>query len=206
MDAIAARVPVSKPTLYNYFESKEALFRALVQALSSHIDRSAHLRYAPREPLRDQLCRHVRAAAAFLADEGNLQLFRAILAEHIRKAQNIDTAVAGYWEADYGIGAWIEAAVADGRLRVDDPRLAADLLTGMIRGLVIWPPALASGGAGSPAVSEAGGERAIDMFLSFYAAEPGQPATADAPSGGASKGNSSSRRAAAVGNKPRLRR
>ncbi len=57
MDRISERAQVSKRTVYNHFESKDVLFRAINQCLADQINSALELPYDPDLPIRDALVR-----------------------------------------------------------------------------------------------------------------------------------------------------
>jgi TetR/AcrR family transcriptional regulator of autoinduction and epiphytic fitness len=165
MDAIASKADVSKRTLYNHFASKETLFRALVTELVGKIRSAVTIAYQPRTSLRSQLLQYARRSTEFTAAPGNLQLLRAVLAEHIRNPALVEPAVTTYWESEYGFVAWIEAACQDGRLAARSPVEASHIFASLMRGVIVWPMVL--GRSDTPQQSAI--DEAIDMFLGHYA-------------------------------------
>jgi len=168
MDAIAARAQVSKRTLYNHFPSKELLFGALIEQLASRIGQTEKVKYRPEESLRTQLYDYALVSASHVRDAETLQLFRAILGEHLRSVERVEPALRRYWRTEYGFVAWIEAAVADGRLRVESPERAAHIFQSMIKGVGVWPVVFERKGETRKEVLQALQE-AVDVFLSYYA-------------------------------------
>lgn len=170
MDTIALRAQVSKRTLYNHFATKEEVFRAVVREFVEVIRRSVQIRYSPEASLREQLEASARGSIAFIRDPANLQLFRAILAEHVRNPSLVQPAFATEWESEYGFDKWFEVAHRDARLSIRDPRRAAHIFSSLMRGLITWPVLLSrvefTDERLPPEVTEA-----IDMFLAYCSTE-----------------------------------
>jgi TetR/AcrR family transcriptional regulator of autoinduction and epiphytic fitness len=174
MDSIALRAQVSKRTLYNHFATKEDMFLAVIRDFVQTITRLFAIRYSPEKSLREQLESRARASIALARDEENVQLFRAILAEHIRNPTLVAPAFASTWESEYGFVHWVEAAHRDGRLTVEDPTRAAHIFSSLMRGLITWPVLLSRVEYTSDKLPLTVTE-AIDMFLAQCSKErPGK--------------------------------
>jgi TetR/AcrR family transcriptional regulator of autoinduction and epiphytic fitness len=169
MDTIAATAGVSKRTLYNHFPSKEVLFRTLVVGLAEEISRVATIHYTRDVPVRKQLEQYARDSIRLMRDQKYLRLFRAVLAEHIRKPDLVEPALAAYWKAEYGFADWVKAAAMDGRLSARDPGRAGHIFGALMRGAIIWPGVLGRSTFRSDRLDATINE-AIDMFLAFYSA------------------------------------
>jgi AcrR family transcriptional regulator len=82
MDDIAARARVSKGTIYLYFPSKEAVFKALVQEMvGTQLARFAELASAHRGPIAPLLAEILRSLCRFLATSDRVVLPKMVIAE-----------------------------------------------------------------------------------------------------------------------------
>lgn len=81
MDAIAKAAPVSKPTLYNYFAGKPALFEAVIQRLCQRLFRAFDNVEATATDLDAGLRLMGRACVDLIYAPESLRLFRVIIAE-----------------------------------------------------------------------------------------------------------------------------
>lgn len=81
VDAIAEAAPVSKPTLYNYFESKPALFEAVVARQCDRSLLALERIDASASDLREGLRLIARACVDLIYSPESLRLFRLIIAE-----------------------------------------------------------------------------------------------------------------------------
>jgi TetR/AcrR family transcriptional regulator, mexJK operon transcriptional repressor len=81
MDAIAEAAPVSKPTLYNYFTGKTALFEAVINRLCITLLHSLDRLQADAADLATGLTLISRASVDLIYAPESLQLFRVIIAE-----------------------------------------------------------------------------------------------------------------------------
>ena len=83
MDAISARAEVSKRTVYNHFESKEALFQAIVLEMFRYAQDEQHFTYDPERPLAEQLKAITRHRIDMMSHPHVQNLVRVIFAEAI---------------------------------------------------------------------------------------------------------------------------
>jgi TetR/AcrR family transcriptional regulator, mexJK operon transcriptional repressor len=81
MDAIAEAAPVSKPTLYNYFAGKSALFEAVVNRLCARLLSALDRLETDASDLGTELRAMSRACVDLVYAPESLQLFRMIIAE-----------------------------------------------------------------------------------------------------------------------------
>ncbi|HUW51682.1 MAG TPA: TetR/AcrR family transcriptional regulator [Sulfuricella sp.] len=133
VDRIAARAGVAKQTLYNHFPSKDDLFSEAATLASAAIMVTLD---GQTDDVRASL---LRFAASFrekvLGDEG-LAMFRALTAETTRFPALAQAFFAkGPDQTASRLADFLGRAMADGRLRQDDSRLAAEMLMGMLSGI-----------------------------------------------------------------------
>jgi AcrR family transcriptional regulator len=82
LEEIAARAGVAKGTIYLYFDSKEAVFRALVQErLVSRLSSFAGLVAEPRGPAAPLLAQLLRTIGAFLRTSDDVVIPKIVIAE-----------------------------------------------------------------------------------------------------------------------------
>lgn len=171
MDRIAASAGVSKRTVYNHFPSKEELFAQILQQLWERSLASPELAYRADRPLRPQLLEQVQQKLQLLHDEAFIDLARVAIAAVIPSPDRAQEMFARMGGKEEGLTVWIRAAVADGRLKTDDPQFASMLLQGMVKGFAFWPQIT----LGQPVLTQAQRDRvaqtATDMFLAHFAAE-----------------------------------
>lgn len=175
MDEVAALAGVSKPTLYRYFADKEQLYAAIVAATIDDID--ALLRLVadalsasddPREGLGLLAGKFLTA----LTQPDLLRLRRLVIANAERFPEvGRDWFARGFGRVLQTLAGAFQRYVANGRLRMDDPLLAADHFAG----LVLWIPlnrAMFSGNCETdPAELARYAEAAVDAFLRGYGTE-----------------------------------
>lgn len=135
MDQVAKAAGVSKATVYAHFQSKEQLFVAIVRAacLSYADNVMPEVRDAP--DIRSALTRIGRSIAGFLLAPRTMAIYRVIVAEGPRFPE----LARRYYETGPRtfkrlLTEYLAAAVEKGQLKIDNPRLAAELFCGMVRG------------------------------------------------------------------------
>ena len=170
VDAIALDANVSKATVYNHFESKEALFVAVISAaadapLAEAFD-AARRELATKDP-RAALTRTTRAFVRGAAQPAVLAL-RNLVTGELRRFPELG----GAWEASGPrraaamFGELLERLVEQNELRVPD----IDIAVTQLLALTIYPHIVTA--SYGKYISEAEGEALItsgvDMFLSRY--------------------------------------
>lgn len=131
MDAIAAEAELTKPTLYQYFSSKDALFQgimiaprdAIMLAFDAHWDK----------PMVYQLHRFAWGYADTVLNPNFLALARLIIGEAHRFPDiGKEYQANGPDKVLQGLMGFMEAQRSAGRLRFDDAELAAEDFWGLI--------------------------------------------------------------------------
>jgi len=168
MDKIAATAAVSKRTVYNHFPSKEELFSAILMQLWQSAITSELVTYAANMDMQQQLETYLARKMAMLCDQNFLDLARVAVAATIHAPDRARDMVEKLSKNEPGIVTWIKAAQHDGKLRVVDPTMMADMLLGQIKALAFWPQVA----MGQPILTNeqqrALIETAAKMFMQFY--------------------------------------
>jgi TetR/AcrR family transcriptional repressor of mexJK operon len=171
MARIAAVAGVSKGTLYNYFDSKAALFTAYVgetcdRSLAKVFDGAGH-DGDPAAVLRDI---GKRMLQMMLSDAG-LAMYRVVIAE----AAKFPDLARGFFEAGPAraagfMAAWLAEETRRGRLSVADPAFAAEQFFNLCQTRLVLRRRLAM--LGDPPEHEIDRviEASIAMFLRTYGA------------------------------------
>jgi TetR/AcrR family transcriptional regulator, mexJK operon transcriptional repressor len=150
MDAIAAAASVSKATVYAYFEGKDRLFTEMVagyceeqQAAVAEIEaENLAIGEALRRILLTMMCyvAHPKAIAFSNMIVGQAPRFPELGRIFVRSgAMQLQGQLAGV----------LRRAAERGEIELDDPTLAAELLIGMVRG-VVQARSLRAGGTPLP--------------------------------------------------------
>jgi AcrR family transcriptional regulator len=169
MARIAHEAGVSKGTLYNYFDSKAALFSAYVaevcQRNLAHVFDAAGHGGEPAEVLGG-IGR--RMLAMVLSDAG-LTMYRMVIAE----AAKFPSLARGFFEAgparaiDF-LSHWLDEETRRGRLCVDDPGFAAEQFFNLCQTHLVLRRKLAMLDDPSEAEIDRVVDAAVRMFLRSY--------------------------------------
>jgi TetR/AcrR family transcriptional regulator, mexJK operon transcriptional repressor len=136
IESIAARAGVSKVTVYNRFKTKEALFARVVEGECDVMRSALTLEAHPGQKLRERLIHFGTVMTTFLAREDTVNFERHLAVE---VAHNPEIGLlflnAGPRRLHQALATLLDQAVAEGDLHIEDTRLAAEHLAGMIKGL-----------------------------------------------------------------------
>jgi TetR/AcrR family transcriptional regulator of autoinduction and epiphytic fitness len=137
--AIAKRANVSSRTLYNHFDSKDALFAAISEIMIERNGRMEPVSYDPTrafpEQLKDALWRYVEV----ITEETTIGLNRMVMSELIRdldRSRQFFTEIAAH---DYPVTQLIREAMTAGVLRQGDADLATGQLLALVKNFFFWP-------------------------------------------------------------------
>lgn len=164
---IAKNANVSSRTLYNHFESKEALFEAISEIM---IERNWSMEPVPYDPdrdfveqLKDALWRYIEV----ITEETALGLNRMVISELIR---DLDRSRQFFTESathDYPITRLISEAMDAGVIRQADASLATNQLLALAKNFFFWPEFF----LGEKPTPKAVLDDCIAMFLAHYKAD-----------------------------------
>ncbi len=169
MDRIAARANVSKRTVYNHFDSKDALFRAILDIMGAEADAALELTFDPSAALEPQLHALGWTEGKLLTSASFMRLARMVVGETMR-----DPALAAEMNARMEkisiFREFMEAAHAGGAIEAADPGIAAEQFLGMIKAQAFWPVVF-SGEVVSKAEMEKIIRTTVAVFMKSYASE-----------------------------------
>lgn len=135
MDMIAAAVPVSKPTLYNHFENKEALFKAVMEdrcaALAGFFDQVLK----SKADLRTTLTRMAEHFLNTVLKPDSVAMYRVMIGES-GKFPELGTIFyqAGPVRLRGVMIDYLKAQDRAGTIKVPDPELSAVAFINMVKG------------------------------------------------------------------------
>lgn len=169
MDRVAQRAGVSKRTIYNHFESKEVLFRAILDVMVEKMRHAVSLTYDPARPVDQQLHELGWAEGRLFVDPDFMRMARMAIGETMRDpvlAEEMNKRM----EYKAVFNAFMEAANKHGALVAPDPALAADQFIGLLKTRGFWPVVF-SGQPVTPAQMEEIVQDAVSLFLNTYGAQ-----------------------------------
>lgn len=170
MSQVAARLGGSKGTLYSYFDSKEALFAALVaESCARNADAMFAAPDAADFPAR--LLSFARGYIRLVNSDWAIRMFQAVAAE-ARRRPEIGRMFfdAGPGNALARLAAWISDAADAGTIAVDDPVAAAEDFASLCRGSLHLKRMLALAPEPDAAAIDRIAGRAVSQFLRLHAA------------------------------------
>lgn len=168
MDRVSAKASVSKRTVYNHFESKDALFRAILDILAEQMRRTLEVDYHPGQPIRRQLVTLGWAEGKLMTDPHFMRLARMVMGETMR-----DPALAAEMNERLAhketFMRFFRAAKADGSLQICDADRATEQFLGLLKSQGFWPVIFSGEVLSKPAMDQVV-ESSVDMFLKGYGA------------------------------------
>ncbi|MTH97838.1 TetR/AcrR family transcriptional regulator [Roseibium sp. RKSG952] len=167
MDRISERASVSKRTVYNHFDSKDALFRAINQCLADQLNAALEIPYDSSLPIRDALIRLGWAEGELMINPCFMNLARMIMSETIRDPELAADMNARMTKLQV-FSDFMKQATDEGKLQVSDPDLAAEQFLGLIKSRAFYPNIYANRVPERPEL-EAIINESVDMILSRYA-------------------------------------
>jgi TetR/AcrR family transcriptional regulator, mexJK operon transcriptional repressor len=166
MDAIARDAGVSKATLYSHFDSKAAMFAALIVLECQHLADAVGARALDEPDIRDALLDVAHDFNNLLCSGDGLTMYRIVVAEVPRFPE------LGQVFYDSGptvmidrIAVILRRAADRGLLEIRDPRIAAVQFISLIRGEQHLTRVLGVTGSSNTADYT---EASVDLFLAGY--------------------------------------
>ena len=137
--SIAKRANVSSRTLYNHFESKEALFEAISEIMIERNWSMEPVPYDPQRDLADQLKDALWRYVGVITEETAIGLNRMVMSELIRDLDRSRQFFAETETHNYPITRLISEAMDAGAIRKADPALATSQLLALTKNFFFWP-------------------------------------------------------------------
>lgn len=141
MDQISARANVSKRTVYNHFDSKEALFLAILAKMADKLHETLDLRYQPGLAIEAQLRAFGAAEGRLMTSHDFMRTMRMVITELMREPKLACNMSERFDKTGILIDI-LSAAHDAGDLVIDDPRRAAEEYIGLIKSQSFWPTIL----------------------------------------------------------------
>lgn len=169
VDEIIRKSGGSKSTVYDLFGSKEGLFIEIVLSVTKKIVGEMQMPDISGQSLREALTRICYASASFVLSEKGIELYRLAVSES-KRFPRIGRVFfdAGPNRTQQELADFLEKEAAAGRLRINNPRMAAEMLLGML--LVKDHIAMSVGCAGIPSKARIKSlvDEAVDVFMVAY--------------------------------------
>lgn len=168
MDRVAETAGVSKRTLYNHFESKEALFITVSEELCKVFSQVSEHPYEANEPLRPQLEAIAKKQMALLCNERFLRSFKMFTSETLTSPELTKPIMEDLQKESIGVVKWLTAASQAGRLSCKDPVMAGKQFMALLEVFTSWPYLFGMERAESQKEQADVINSAVDMFLDHY--------------------------------------
>jgi len=139
MDRIAKTAQVSKRTVYNHFENKEALFQAITQELCDIVTHVSDYSYDPDTPIETQLRIIAEQQMDLITSNDFQSTIKMITTESFASPALTKENFENFQESSIGVVKWIAAATEDGKLSVTDPIMAGQQFLALIEAFALWP-------------------------------------------------------------------
>ena len=139
MDRIAKTAQVSKRTVYNHFESKEALFQAIAQELCDNATHVSDFPYDPHTPVETQLRAIAKKQMNLLTSDDFLSTLRMITSESLASPDLTRENFESFQDSNIGVVKWVKKATRDGKLSVTDANMAGIQFLALIDAFALWP-------------------------------------------------------------------
>ncbi len=179
MDQVVAATGGSKATLYRYFESKEVLFRAIIDDITGSTVAAPANEDWSRVGLEEGLQILGRAVAAGALNDRTIVLLQLALGEHSRFPELGQTLFDHGPRVSYDrLTRFLTAKREERAIAIDDPQIAAEQFLGGIVGHQQLRKALGVNHASPPEI-ESRIDAAITAFVAAYKTEA-TPSTAEA--------------------------
>lgn len=139
MDQVAKLAAVSKRTVYNHFETKEALFYAIINNMKAALENTAEVNFNLTIPIDEQLFSIAQAEVALLTSENFLRIAKIAFLQMLKEpelAKQLGDNKIGcltYFEQ------FLRAAHAANVLDIDDFELAAQQFVYQLKSLIFYP-------------------------------------------------------------------
>lgn len=161
---IAKRAGVSSRTLYNHFETKEALFDAITEILIERNSAMDPVSYDASRDLSEQLTEALKRYVVVLTEPEAIGLNRMVISEFLRDLDRSRRFFAETASHDYPVTQLVTEAISAGALREADPVFATGQLLAMVKNFYFWPEFLL--GEAQPVDGIL--EECVAMFMAYY--------------------------------------
>jgi TetR/AcrR family transcriptional regulator of autoinduction and epiphytic fitness len=168
MNRIAETAEVSKRTVYNHFESKDALFLAIVQELLDTTEALPEFPFDPEREVADQLSENAWRIVELFTSDSFQGLVRVTLSRFLMSPQLAQETIGDQKRFRVRLVRWIEQATAAGRLKANDHELAAAQFCGLLESAIFWPAVFGLEPSPSQQLKDDVICTSVEMFLARY--------------------------------------
>lgn len=138
MDKLAEVAQVSKRTVYNHFESKEALVMHLVNQLWMKSIAKKTISYNAESDLESQLQSLILSEIDFMSQQEFIDIARMAVGHLFYNTSGLHLEMERLRKLETAILRWIKAAIADGKLKVECTDFANEQIIHLMKGQCFW--------------------------------------------------------------------
>ena len=171
INRIAELASVSKRTLYNHFESKEALFDAIIDRAIADGSCLKIGGYDQDCPIEDQLRKAAETYIQHLEDSTYLALARVVTSEFVRDPMLSRRMFEREEMKQNPLAELVQKAMEAGKLQKADPVYAATQFMASIKAFFFWPQLITGTEAPPKEQIDTILDDAVTMFMALYQPE-----------------------------------
>ncbi|WP_087017911.1 TetR/AcrR family transcriptional regulator [Thaumasiovibrio subtropicus] len=171
MDKLAQLAQVSKRTVYNHFATKEVLVMELVSELWTKALVEIDFEYKPETSLHTQLAALLKLEINLIASAEYLDLSRVAFGHLFYAPEQLEAQLSRFAKQETTIHRWLEAAVADGKVMLEDIEVGNEQLHSLIKGRCFWPQLLSMRPILTASEIDTLATQTAAFFLSHYQAK-----------------------------------
>jgi TetR/AcrR family transcriptional regulator, regulator of autoinduction and epiphytic fitness len=171
MDKLALLAEVSKRTIYNHFESKEAI----VMELLSELWQSSMLTKTPEQfsslPLNEQLVYLLMSEIRVLTAPAYIELAKVAFGHYFYKPEELKAQTDKMSKQETALFRWLSNQSQVGTIATKDIHFASVQLHSLIKGSAFWPQIMGIQDSLTEEQALALAIQTAELFLSHYAVE-----------------------------------
>lgn len=142
MDKLSAMAEVSKRTVYNHFESKEAIVMELLSELWRTAMAEHKVAGLSQLTLDEQLIALLESEINVVTDPHYVELAKVALGYFFYKPEELKEQEAKMTKQETVLFRWLNQQIEDQTLIIDDVMLASSQLHSLVKGSAFWPQVL----------------------------------------------------------------
>lgn len=132
MNKIAEEAKVTKRTIYQKYENKQALFDAIMRDQVDSMFAQTNIPYDSMRGLKEQMLEMLALLWGTVSDERHIKLKRVVIAEYVRDPQFISSLLADILQRDEGLISWLQGAIDCDHIINGDKWLIFEFIVGLI--------------------------------------------------------------------------
>lgn len=168
MDKLAELAGVSKRTVYNHFASKEALVMHMLRDLWQQSMTHGQVEYQPDTALEPQLAGLLSQELELMCSAHYMDLAKVAFGFLFYNSEELLKEIAKHKEQETDLHRWLNAAIADKRLSLQDVEFGISQLHALLKGSAFWPQLLGMAPIAGAEQKQQLLDETVLMFLSRY--------------------------------------